>query len=96
MNIETEADRSYLRGRGTSLGCLRPKCSVLDDDGHLAIGKFPSVADQRAVTKSEVLALRLAKIADIAVADARLFDSDSLAIALDRRFDRTSDGQRIA
>ena len=54
---ETEADLRYLRGRGTSLGGLRPKCSVIDDDGQLAIGKFPSVKDQRSVTKGEVLAL---------------------------------------
>ena len=50
-STETAADLAYLRGRGTSLGGLRPKCSVIDDDGHLAIGKFPSVGDQRAVTK---------------------------------------------
>jgi serine/threonine-protein kinase HipA len=35
---ETAADLAYLRGRGTSLGGLRPKCSVIDDDGWLAIG----------------------------------------------------------
>ena len=56
----TEADLAYLRGRATSLGELRPKCSVVDDDGSLAISKFPSVADERAVTKGKVLALRLA------------------------------------
>jgi serine/threonine-protein kinase HipA len=44
-NSETEADLAYLRGRGTSLGGLRPKCSILDEDGTLAIGKFPSVTD---------------------------------------------------
>ena len=96
MSTETEADLSYLRGRGTSLGGLRPKCSVLDDDGHLAIGKFPSVADQRAVTKAEVLALRLAANAGITVAEARLVDSDGLPVALIRRFDRTRSGQRLA
>ena len=42
---ETAADLAYLRGRGTSLGGLRPKCTVLDDDGMLAIGKFPSVRE---------------------------------------------------
>ena len=65
---ETEADLRYLRGRGTSLGGLRPKCSVIDDDGQLAIGKFPSVKDQRSVTKGEVLALRLALVAGIEAA----------------------------
>ena len=52
-NKETAADLAYLRGRGTSLGGLRPKCTVIDDDGTLSIGKFPSVADERAVTKGE-------------------------------------------
>jgi serine/threonine-protein kinase HipA len=46
LNTETQADLAYLRGRGTSLGGLRPKCTVIDDDGRLAIGKFPSVQDQ--------------------------------------------------
>lgn len=42
-NTETAADLAYLRGRGTSVGGLRPKCTVVDEDGQLAIGKFPSV-----------------------------------------------------
>jgi len=93
-NTETAADLAYLRGRGTSLGGLRPKCTVIDDDGHLAIGKFPSVADERAVTKGEVLALTLAKRAGIAAAAARLVDSDGVSVALIRRFDRLA-GERL-
>jgi len=50
-NTETVADLAYLRGRGTSLGGLRPKCTVVDEAGRLCIGKFTSVADERAVTK---------------------------------------------
>jgi serine/threonine-protein kinase HipA len=91
---ETAADLAYLRGRGTSLGGLRPKCTVIDDDGQLSIGKFPSVADERAVTKGEVLALQLAKDAGIDAADARLVNSDGAQVALIRRFDR-QDGARI-
>lgn len=92
---ETAADLAYLRGRGTSLGGLRPKCSVVDDDGMLAIGKFPSVQDERAVTKGEVLAMSLAKAAGLNVAAARIVDSDGVPIALIRRFDRTADGRRL-
>jgi serine/threonine-protein kinase HipA len=95
MSAETAADLEYLRGRGTSLGGLRPKCSVMDDDGSLAIGKFPSVHDQRAVTKGEVLAMRLAVAAGIDAAAARLVESDGIPVALVRRFDRTGDGRRI-
>lgn len=94
-STETAADLEYLRGRGTSLGGLRPKCSVIDDDGRLAIGKFPSVGDQRAVTKGEILALQLANRAGITAAAARLIESDGAAVALIRRFDRTTDGRRI-
>ncbi|MBA3846141.1 MAG: type II toxin-antitoxin system HipA family toxin [Planctomycetes bacterium] len=92
---ETAANLAYLRGRGTSLGGLRPKCSVLDEDGALAIGKFPSVADERAVTKGEVLAMGLARAAGIDAAPARLVSSDGVAVALIRRFDRATGGARV-
>jgi serine/threonine-protein kinase HipA len=89
------ADLAYLRGRGTSLGGLRPKCTVVDDDGGLAVGKFPSVKDERAVTKGEVLAMQLAKASGLQVAEPRLIDSDGMPVALIRRFDRTKAGGRI-
>jgi serine/threonine-protein kinase HipA len=95
LNEETATDLAYLRGRGTSLGGLRPKCSVRDDDGTLAIGKFPSVSDERAVTKGEVLALNLARKAGINAAEARIVESDGVPVALIRRFDRGMDGARI-
>ena len=44
-NQETAADLAYLRGRGTSLGGMRPKCTVIDEDGALSIGKFPSISE---------------------------------------------------
>jgi serine/threonine-protein kinase HipA len=94
-NTETATDLAYLRGCGTSLGGLRPKCTIVDDDGHLAIGKFPSVADERPVTKGEVLAMRLARRAGINAADARLVDSDGTPVAVIRRFDRTENGGRL-
>ena len=94
QHTETAADLAYLRGRGTSLGGLRPKCTVIDEEGRLSIGKFPSVQDDRAVTKGEVLALRLARQAGINAAEARLVDSDGSPVALIRRFDRLDDGGR--
>jgi serine/threonine-protein kinase HipA len=94
-NTETAADLAYLRGRGTSLGGLRPKCTVVDDDGRLSIGKFPSVNDEREVTKGEVLALRLAEAAGINAAQAQLIDSDGTPVALIRRFDRLESGGRL-
>jgi len=68
---------------------------VVDDDGHLSIGKFPSVADERAVTQGEVLALKLATIAGINAAEGRLIDSDGVPVALIRRFDRPAGGGRL-
>lgn len=93
-NEETAADLAYLRGRGTSLGGLRPKCTVVDDDGLLSIGKFPSVGDDRAVTKGEILALTLARAAGIDAAYGRLVESEGQSIALIRRFDRPVGGGR--
>jgi len=94
-NSETAADLAYLRGRGTSVGGLRPKCTVVDDEGRLSIGKFPSVGDERAVTKGEVLALKLAAIAGIGAAQSSLIDSDGAQVALIRRFDRPEGGGRL-
>ena len=93
MNQETEADLRYLRGRGTSLGGMRPKCTVVDDDGQLAIGKFPSIQDDRCVTRGEVLALHLAKAAGMSVAESRVVMSDDIPVALIRRFDRDAGGR---
>jgi len=93
MNKETEADLRYLRGRGTSLGGMRPKCTLVDEDGHLAIGKFPSVKDDRSVTRGEVLALHLAKVAGISVAKSRVVMADDIPVALIRRFDRLNGGR---
>lgn len=92
---ETAADLAYLRGRGTSLGGMRPKCTVIDEDGRLSIGKFPSVSDERPVTKGEVLAMTLAKAAGIRAAEARLVESDGMPVALIPRFDRTEGGRRL-
>lgn len=92
---ETAADLEYLRGRGTSLGGLRPKCTVLDQDGSLSIGKFPSVSDLYAVTKAEVLALHIATKAGVNAATARLVSSDGIPVALIKRFDRDDTAKRI-
>jgi serine/threonine-protein kinase HipA len=92
---ETDADLEYLQGKGTSLGGLRPKCTLLEEDGTLAIGKFPSVADERSIPRGEVLALELARRAGLNVATARVVDIDGVPIAVIRRFDRVAGGRRI-
>lgn len=94
---ETTEDLKYLQGKGTSLGGMRPKCTVIDDTGLLAIGKFPSMNDSRSVTRGEVLALCLAKQAGIDAARARIVESEGIPVAIIQRFDRTTDhGKRAA
>lgn len=93
-NKETARDLETLRGNGTSLGGLRPKCSIIDADGSLAIGKFPSVKDTRSIVHGEVLALNLAAAAGIKAANARVVDSEGIPVAVITRFDRHN-GQRL-
>ena len=91
QQTETLSDLEYLRGRATSVGGMRPKCSVRDDHWGLCLGKFPSVSDERPYTTGEVLALRLAHRAGISAAEARLVNSDGVAVTVVRRFDRVWD-----
>lgn len=95
VSKETAEDLAYLQGKGTSLGGMRPKCTILDSDGALSLGKFPSVNDERSVTRGEVLALRLAKLAGIDSAQARIVMVQDQPVAMIRRFDRTSEQNRI-
>ncbi|MCH9827247.1 MAG: type II toxin-antitoxin system HipA family toxin [Gammaproteobacteria bacterium] len=93
--MESAQDLQYLLGQGTSLGGARPKSTVLDTDGWLALGKFPSQADQRDVIRGEVLAMNLATRAGIRAAPARVELIQGTAVAVIRRFDRTGGGGRI-
>jgi serine/threonine-protein kinase HipA len=95
LSQETSEDLAYLQGKSTSLGGMRPKCTLIDEDGALSLGKFPSVSDERAVTRGEVLALRLARLAGIDSAAARIVMVQDQAVALVRRFDRTPEQNRI-
>ncbi|MBC7415651.1 MAG: type II toxin-antitoxin system HipA family toxin, partial [Herminiimonas sp.] len=95
LSKETAEDLEYLQGKGTSLGGMRPKCTVLDADGTIALGKFPSVGDERSVTRGEVLAMRLAKLAGIETAHARIVMVQGDPVAIIRRFDRTPNQGRI-
>ena len=95
LSQETSADLAYLQGKGTSLGGMRPKCTLQDADGTLCLGKFPSVGDERAVTRGEVLALHLARLAGIDSASARVLMVQGDPVAIIKRFDRTPDQQRI-
>lgn len=95
LGRDSAADLAYLMGKATSLGGMRPKCTVIDHQGLLAIGKFPSVNDTRSVTRGEVLALKLARLAGIDAAAASVVEINGVAVAIIGRFDRLPDGARI-
>lgn len=54
----------------TSLGGARPKASVLDEDGHLTVAKFPSRKDDYDVASWEHFCHVMARKAGINVADS--------------------------
>ena len=69
---ETAEDLKILLASGSSLGGARPKASVRDKDGHLAIAKFPKKDDAFNVVVWEAVALTLAEKAGITTAEGRL------------------------
>ncbi len=79
---------------GSSLGGARPKASVRDRDGHLAIAKFPNKGDEYNTVLWEAVALTLAARAGIPVPSWRLETVADKAVFLLRRFDREQ-GARI-
>ena len=95
LSQESASDLACLLGKATSLGGMRPKTTVLDTDGTLALGKFPSVGDERSITRGEVLALTLAATADIDAARSRIEMAEGSPVAIITRFDRSAGGGRI-
>ncbi len=93
-NTETAEDLKLLLNEGSPLGGARPKSAVADQDGSLAIAKFPKLDDDRSIPHGEVLAMTLARKAGLSVADARLLEVAGRPVALIKRFDRRGD-QRI-
>jgi serine/threonine-protein kinase HipA len=72
---------------GTSLGGARPKV-LLDAEGTKFIAKFSASNDLHNVVKAEYVAMRLAAIADLAVAPVRLEQAMGKDVLLVERFDR--------
>jgi serine/threonine-protein kinase HipA len=85
---ETEEDIRLLFAPGTSLGGARPKASVRDKGGHLAIAKFPRRDDEINAVAWEAVALALAKKSGIAVPVGRVELIAEKPVLLLRRFDR--------
>jgi len=93
-NTETAEDLRLLLNEGSPLGGARPKSAVMDNDGSLAIAKFPKPDDDRSIPHGEVLAMQLAAKAGLNVSAARLQDVAGRPVALITRFDRRG-SQRV-
>lgn len=93
-DTDSDEDLRLLLAPGSSLGGARPKASVRDRDGHLAIAKFPHKDDEINTVLWEAVALRLAAKAGIPVPEWRVERVMDKPVLLLRRFDRIH-GQRI-
>jgi serine/threonine-protein kinase HipA len=93
-DTDSDEDLRLLLAPGSSLGGARPKASVRDRDGHLAIAKFPNKGDEVNTVLWEAVALTLAFKAGIHVPDWRLEAVADKPVLLLRRFDREQ-GARV-
>ena len=89
-----DEDLRLLLAPGSSLGGARPKASIRDRDGHLAIAKFPNKGDEVNAVLWEAVALTLAAKAAILVPEWRLKNVAGKPVLLLRRFDREG-GSRV-
>jgi serine/threonine-protein kinase HipA len=89
---DSDEDLRLLMAPGSSLGGARPKASVREKGGHLAIAKFPRRDDEFNAVLWEATAIALAKSAGIVVPAARVETVAKKSVLLVRRFDR--DGAR--
>jgi serine/threonine-protein kinase HipA len=97
-HVETETDTDeelrLLLAPGSSLGGARPKATVRENDGCLAIAKFPQRNDEFDVELWEAVALTLAQKAGIVVPSWRIERISDKPVLLLSRFDRSGE-QRI-
>ncbi|MDA0841512.1 MAG: type II toxin-antitoxin system HipA family toxin [Planctomycetota bacterium] len=87
----TDEDLRLLLAPGSSLGGARPKASVRDVDGSLAIAKFPQKDDDYDTVAWEAVALNLAEKAGISVTERRLEKIAGKSVLILKRFDREGD-----
>ena len=85
---ESDEDLQLIFAPGSSLGGARPKASIIDQHGRLAIAKFPKESDDYSMETWEAVALRLAQLAGIDTAGHELRHVAGKAVLLSRRFDR--------
>lgn len=90
---ETEEDLQMIFAPGSSLGGARPKASVLDRQGRLAMAKFPKETDEYSMERWEAIALTLASRAGIETPPHELIDVAGKPVLLSRRFDRVDENR---
>jgi serine/threonine-protein kinase HipA len=93
-DADSDEDLRLLLAPGSSLGGARPKASVRDRDGQLAVAKFPHQEDEINTVRWEAVALTLAAKAGIPVPAWRVEDVGGKPVLLLRRFDRAA-GVRV-
>lgn len=91
---ESTEDLQLLLAPGSSLGGARPKASIRDKDGSLAIAKFPQKNDELNVVLWEAVSLTLAKRAGIKTPDWHVENILNKPVLIIKRFDRAQN-QRI-
>jgi serine/threonine-protein kinase HipA len=85
---DTAEDIRLLLAPGSSLGGARPKASVRERNGTLAIAKFPHKTDQMQTVLWEAVALKLATSAGLTVPAWRIHSVAKRSVLISRRFDR--------
>ena len=93
-DAENDEDLHLLLGPGSSLGGARPKASVRDSGGRIALAKFPHVQDDVEVVLWEAVALALAEAGGMDVPARRLQPIAGKAVLILQRFDRRA-GRRV-
>ncbi|NLE61824.1 MAG: type II toxin-antitoxin system HipA family toxin [Planctomycetes bacterium] len=85
---DRDDDIRFLLAPGSSLGGARPKASVIDTDGGLAIAKFPQKNDAGDTVTWEAVAVTMAEKAGISVHGWRKENVAGRPVLLLPRFDR--------
>lgn len=92
---ESDNDLRLLLAPGASLGGARPKASVVAQNGHLLIAKFPSPTDDWPVPRWEATAMALARAAGIHVPPSELHEVHGRPVFVMHRFDRDEAMRRL-
>lgn len=94
-DVADQEELEILLKGGSSLGGARPKAHVIDQQGRIAIAKFPRISgDAWDVPGWESVTLDLARQAGITVPDSSLHKIDGNSVLVVDRFDRQGE-QRV-